>query len=130
MIQGNCSSAILEAIWNTPMTMTMVYLRVTRTSTGVDRIPLRMVGPGWSPYDEASSVAVDLHRKQVSANTMAVEPIESGAISRIASDHAALTYHVYLPLVLKPALPPDDPTGCPCGWFTSDGRMVDFIPPP
>lgn len=125
MIYGGCSSEILEAVWNTPMTMTMVYLHVTRTSTGVERIPLRMVGPKWLPYDEAASI----DREQASANT--IEPLEGKEPSGIILDHTSvLTYQVYLPLVLKPALPPDDPTGCPCGWFTPDGRMVDFIPAP
>jgi hypothetical protein len=129
MTQGNCSSEILDAVWNTPMTMTMVYLHVTRTSTGVDRIPLRMVGPKWAPYDAAAGVAADVEREQASANTM--EPLEDKEASEITPDHTTVfTYQVYLPLILKPALPPDDPTGCPCGWFTSDGQMVDFIPPP
>lgn len=125
MIYGGCSSELLDAIWNAPMTMTMVYLHVTRTSTGVDRIPLRMVGPKWLPYDEAASA----DREQASANT--AEPLEGKEVSGIIPDYTTVfTYQVYLPLILKPALPPDDPTGCPCGWFTSDGRMVDFIPPP
>jgi hypothetical protein len=125
MIQGNCSSEILETIWNTPMTVTMVYLRVTRTSTSVDRVPLRMVGPKWSPYDEAA----DVDSEQAPANTM--KPLEDKEALEITPDHTSeLPYRIYLPLVFKPALPSDDPTGCPCGWFTPDGRMVDFIPQP
>ena len=43
---------------------------------------------------------------------------------------------VFLPLLsaVQPAappqpgpLPPDDHTGCPCGWFDQDGRMLDYI---
>jgi hypothetical protein len=125
MRQGNCSPEILDAIWNTPMTMTMVYLRVARTTTGVDRIPLRMVGPEWSPGDAAANVGSE----PASTNTM--KPLEDGETLGVIPDHTAvLTYQVYFPLIFKPALPPDDPTGCPCGWFTSDGRMVDFIPEP
>jgi hypothetical protein len=125
MISGECSSEILDAIWNTPMTMTMVYLHVTRTSIGVDRIPLKMVGPNWQPGDAAA----DIDSEQASAST--IEPLEGKEASGIILDHTTvLTYQAYLPLVFKPALPPDDPTGCPCGWFTSDGRMVDFIPEP
>jgi hypothetical protein len=124
MIYGGCSSEILDAVWNTPMTMTMVYLRVTRTSTGLERIPLRMVGPKWLPGDATANVGSE----PASTNTM--EPLDKEASGIIRDHTTVLTYQVYLPLILKPPLPPDDPTGCPCGWFTPDGQMVDFIPPP
>jgi hypothetical protein len=129
MLQGICSTAILDAIWNTEMTMTMVYLRVTRTSPNVERIPLKMVGPDWQPWD--GTLADKDGELAPSADTG--EPItgETVSVTPIDLSHTAtLTYQIYLPLIHRAPLPPDDPTGCPCGWFASDGRMIDFIPQP
>lgn len=41
------------------------------------------------------------------------------------------TLYNYLPYVTLPEAPPppDDPRGCPCGWFDDLGRMFDFVPP-
>jgi hypothetical protein len=122
MVYGNCSAQFLDTLWNTPMTMTMVYLRVTRSSPDVSRIPLKMVGPNWYPWNAA---AVDAEQGSAGAE----EPLESDEPYKTTLDHTGtLTPRVYIPLILTPALPPDDPTGCPCGWFAPDGRMIDFTP--
>lgn len=114
MIQGTCSSALLDRIYNTSAEMRVVYLKVERTSVGLYRVPLRMVGPAWD-------VAV-------SASLGEDDPLDAPAMAEtIQSEYS---HFIYLPVVLNrfAIIPPDDPTGCPCGWLTEDGRMVDFIP--
>lgn len=113
MVYGGCPDWLLEQIYNTEMTMRIVYLKVERISCRLNRIPLRMVGTGWSPG--ASSAFSPAIRSSL------LSPTES------------YSYFVFLPLIFRDfcaAVPPDNPEGCPCGWFTEDGRMVDFIPQP
>lgn len=108
MISGGCPDWLLEQIYNTPMTMRVLYLKVERTSCGLTRIPLRMVGPKWSGQ-------------------------ASLALSWVPVSRLSYSYTVFLPMIFRDfcaSLPPDDPTGCPCGWFTPEGRMVNFIPQP
>jgi hypothetical protein len=110
MISGNCSSALLDKIYNTPMEMTVVYLKVERTGCELSRVPLRMAGPGWSVSQSSQDLVPEVRSVQEADNTSS---------------------QVFLPLVLRSycaVIPPDDPTDCPCGWLTRDGRMVDFIP--
>lgn len=108
MIYGGCPDWLLDQIYNTPMTMRILYLKVERMSCGLTRIPLRMVGPGWSGQMSVSA---------------SYRPVSTSPYS----------YTVFLPMVFRDfcaSLPPDDPADCPCGWFTPEGRMVDFIPQP
>lgn len=105
MTNGGCSEALLEQIWNATADLTVYYYKVTRTNVGLDRIPLRPVGPGWTPTTS----------RFISARQQTIPDDEQ----------------IYLPMILSPlVLPGDDTTGCPCGWFTTDGRMLDFIPAP
>lgn len=101
--------------------MTIYYYRVTRTTSDLARIPLRQVGPKWSVGDRAAGV-------QASGDDTA---LDAGTIPPAQGD-ASGGRRAYVPIVRKAPkpLPPDDPTGCPCGWFTPDGRMVDMIPGP
>ncbi len=115
MALGNCSRSVLDAIYNTPMEMQVTYFRVERTGCELQRIPLRMVGPGWSPTMQSTP-----------------NPLVASYLERLASGGllSIYPYRVYLPLVMRGFcnLPPDDPSGCPCGWITPDGRMLSFIP--
>lgn len=106
MVSGGCPDGLLEQIYNTAMTMWILYLKVERTGCDLTRIPLRMVGPGWSGQMSLSE---------------SYRPASASPYS----------YTVFLPLIFREfcaSLPPDNPSGCPCGWFTAEGRMVDFIP--
>ncbi len=106
MTNGGCSEALLDQIWNAPADLTVYYYRVERTGGGLDRIPVRPVGPAWVP--------------------VAARSLRSARWSAPRED-----VQIYLPVILSPlVLPGDDATGCPCGWFTPDGRMLDFIPAP
>ncbi len=112
MIDGGCPVTLLDQIYNATMEMTLYYFAVNRTADGLDRVPLRQVGPLWQPPGTTTAFSSGVGGTQ------------------ILSTHAA-NFRVFLPLVVKPNyIPPDDPTGCPCGWFTTDGRMLDFIPEP
>jgi hypothetical protein len=111
MSNGNCPAALLDAIYNATMPMSIHYYRITRTEAGLNRIPLQQVGSGWSPGRSA-----DLH---IGDNEVAPAQISNGS-------------KLYLPLIqaiIPKAIESDDPTGCPCGWFDSLGRMFDYIPP-
>lgn len=109
MRTGGCSDALLDQIYNTEMQLTIYYYQISRTATGLTRIPLRQIGTGWNP-----------------------------AQAQRSNPYQQLDELIFLPIVARqlaptpiptPQLPADDPTGCPCGWFDSIGRMFDYIPP-
>jgi hypothetical protein len=111
-LEGNCSSEILEQIYNAQMELDIVYLRVTRPVVGGQWIPLQMAGPAWSPSATGSLRSV----------------LESADVD-ISIPHFGIyteTYHVFLPLVATSD--GEMPPGCPCGWFDALGRMLDFYP--
>jgi hypothetical protein len=114
MIRGDCPDPILSRIAQATMQMTLHYYRVTRTAGGLVRMPLRQVGMGWSVSDAARAATPALEPASTPAPS-AAEPAASAAVSPRA----------YVPIVSGS---PDDMTGCPCGWFTPDGRMVDLVP--
>ncbi len=128
MIQGNCSAALLDEIYNTAMSMQAVYLKVTRTGCGLQQVSLRMVGPSWQPtmaagVVEGAELTMNLDMKAMDALA------EPEAFSATAA--GPFSYFVYLPLVARNLceVPPDSTcTDGPCGWLTGDGRMVDFVP--
>lgn len=125
MLQGNCPLTLLDQIYNTSMTMKAIYLKVTRTDCKLQRIPLRMVGNPWVPGMMAQSPAVT-PPASVAVNP---RPVTIASASLYAS--STLTPALYLPMVLNRLCvspPPDDPEGCPCGWFDEQGRMLSFIP--
>lgn len=106
MTNGGCPDSLLDQIWNATASLTVHYYKVTRTDVGLDRIPIQPVGPGWSPAGRNI--------------TRPSQPVLFIQDTRL-----------YLPTIFNPAvIPPDDTAGCPCGWFTADGRMLDFIPAP
>lgn len=106
MTNGGCPESLLDQIWNATASLTVHYYQVTRTGVGLDRIPIQPVGPGWSPSLRSAATPP--------------RPVLFRGDEQI-----------YLPIIFNPAvIPADDATGCPCGWFTADGRMLDFIPAP
>lgn len=117
MVYGGCSSALLSNLWNTEMTLQVLYLKVERTGCDLTRVPLRSVGSGWS-----SSLTYTPWQPE------ALPLLGSTAMS--VSETAVFSNHVYLPCVLQRfcILPPDDPGAGPYGWFTPEGRMVDYVP--
>lgn len=113
MVAGGCSGDLLRQIYNTPMTMRIAYLRVERVAAGLERLPVQMVGSGYYAHaPEAETPGENSHPE------------------------AARRYRILIPSAgnLPPPMPVDDPSGCSwqggCGWFTADGRMVDYIPRP
>ena len=106
MTHGGCSDAWLEQIWNAKANLTVHYYQVTRTDVGLDRILIKPVGPGWSPSN-----------RRTGSEMLPTRPGNGGQL--------------FLPVILMPVTsPPDDNSGCPCGWFPADGRILDFIPAP
>ncbi len=114
MLNGTCSNTLLREIFNKQMQLVIHYYRIERISGELVRIPLRQVGREWQPRHASvgeSDVAAD----------------EAEAVAPATSTFPPL---LYLPVLTNwQASPPDDPTGCPCGWFTADGRMLDYVPP-
>ncbi len=105
MTNGGCPDSLLNAINVAQMDMTAYYYSIYRIGDGLEQIPLKSVGPNWSP---------GVVRTQ--------SPISRGGEPQS---------EVFLPIIMqaKPLPPADDPTaGCPCGWFDSDGRMFDYVP--
>jgi hypothetical protein len=121
----NCSYSVLSNVYNTAMTMTIHYLRVERETCVPDRVPLRMVGPSYNPR---SGLAVPDVLENMSSVCSEPYPV----LSRLTAADG-MTWFIHLPAANRKycfKIPPDDPTGCPCGYFTEDGRMMDFIPRP
>ncbi|MCB0107612.1 MAG: hypothetical protein KDE53_16945 [Caldilineaceae bacterium] len=136
MRSGGCSDALLDQIFNTGMKMTIHYYRITRTADGLTRIPLRQVGTSWKGF-AAQSAGV-----QSDAMSHAAELVDAMQTMQVQVEAARKKRGrdevVFLPIVRYPVqptpvptpqIPPDDASGCPCGWFDSIGRMFDFIPP-
>ncbi len=130
MVNGGCSSAKLAQICSTAVSAQMIYLQVDRIQSGLSRVPLQMPGPTWNAAAASSVPGLE---------TAPEAAAPAGGTIRKA----------YLPLLVlspkptptptpaptsTPAIEPDDLAGCSsnggCGWFTSDGRMVDYIPMP
>lgn len=111
MTYGGCSADLLKQVYNTTATMRALYLRVERTATTLNRYATQMVGPAWSPT-LTTATEYDV---------------------RHAPDNIIFNHFTFLPLLLR-TIPPDDASGCSllggCGWFTADGRMVNYIPMP
>ncbi len=127
MTRGGCSADILSRAYNTTATMTVAYLAVSRISANLERLPVQMVGSGYHAQVAESLPAIDLAAgADPSSPAPAAESPAAGGTGR----------RVFLPSVRleQPPIPPDDPSGCSpnggCGWFTPDGRMVDYIPYP
>jgi hypothetical protein len=110
MSDGGCPDSLLDRIYNGEMTLTVRYYRVERITDGLDRIPLRQVGTGWSRT--ASRTPEQIVSQPPSWTTA--------------------NYRVFIAAVINepPQAPPDDAEGCPCGWFDANGAMLDFIPGP
>lgn len=113
---GTCSSTILEQIYNTRMTLEVVYLSVTKPALGGKWIPLEMAGPLWVP-SASDTDGIDLALEQ---------PAQDVGPSFAVGEDPTYDYMIYLPFVSSDFQ--EVPTGCPCGWFDSLGRMLDFSP--
>lgn len=103
MSNGGCSGALLDQIYDVEMSATVHFYSVERIADGLTQIPLRQVGPNWSPLQV---------RAAQQDNFIWLPLVDRPAV----------------PLSLD--LPADDPTNCPCGWFDADYRMVDFVAGP
>jgi hypothetical protein len=113
---GTCSATVLGQIYNTTMTLEIVYLSVTKPTLGGEWIPLEMAGPLWVPT-ASDTGGMDLALEQTELD---------GGRPFTVSDDPPDEYKVYLPFMSIPV--EEAPTGCPCGWFDSLGRMLDFSP--
>ncbi|OQA46770.1 MAG: hypothetical protein BWY52_00560 [Chloroflexi bacterium ADurb.Bin325] len=118
MLNGGCPRDLLDRIYNATMRVSITYLRVDRVSKDLERIPLHMVGAGYTG----------------AADGPQTEPPRPEEASQAAT--AAASKRMFLPLLSRheESTPADTAVGCSsdggCGWFSPDGRMVDYIPAP
>jgi len=112
-----CSAAILEQIYETEMSLELIYLAVENPAGGGSRTPLRMAGPAWSPGALAAELA--------GADTSG-----AGDPSSATEMPGAAPYRVWLPSVIKSPSDSEPAAGCSCGWFDQWGRMLDCISEP
>lgn len=110
MTNGGCPESLLEQINNTSTPMSVYYYNVERIVNGLTRVPLRQVGDGWRPGSALVAASAADGQEQAAMDSQLFLPVIFGEVQR-------------------PDVPPDDASGCPCGWFTADGRMVDYIRP-
>ncbi|MCB0189280.1 MAG: hypothetical protein KDE31_33650, partial [Caldilineaceae bacterium] len=126
MRSGGCSDALLDQIYATEMQITVHYYRVSRVADVLTRIPLRQVGSRWKSVvtQNAATQADSMAHASTMVDTMqAIEQQDEVIflpIIRIPTEPTPIP---------TPQVPPDDVGGCPCGWFDSIGRMVDYIAP-
>jgi hypothetical protein len=120
MIAGGCSTELLQQIADATMEMTLYYYRVQRVSSELARIPLRQVGRTWTPDDQSVPESSSQFEASLSPDV--------GAVDETIIFPPLRLFLPTLQTAVDVRLPPDDPTGCPCGWFTADGRMVDVTP--
>jgi hypothetical protein len=113
---GTCSREVLDQIYNTSMTLEIVYLSIRNPRLDGEWISLEMAGPLWTPT--ASQTAAPEAR----FDSLSGADHLSLGIRDVPSDD----YKVYLPFVFADIQ--EVPTGCPCGWFDAMGRMLDFWP--
>lgn len=120
MTNGGCSDSLLQTIYDARMDMTVYYLQLSRWSPGLQQISLAQVGKKWSPGDQPFA-----------QRTLAVQQAGDTSIAALPAG-VTLDESLYLPLIqVTVPVEPDNPAAnCPCGWFASDGRMVDFVQKP
>ncbi len=123
MTNGGCPASLLQTIYDARMEMTVYYLSLERVAGGLEQVPMRQVGPSWSPGDQPFAAAQGEAPATAGASAIDVAPGGSGEVEQ--------NFKLYLPaLAVTQPIEPDNPTAnCPCGWFASDGRMVDFVQP-
>lgn len=113
MTNGDCPTSLLDGIYGATMTLDLFFYKIDRIQNGLTQIPLRQVGPSWSPGMEAAG-----------ARPAAGMAVAASRWNAPLADEIML----YLPAVLfAEPIAPDAPTNCPCGWFDSDGRMLDYV---
>ncbi len=119
MTNGGCPSSLLDRLHDATYPITAYYYKVERLANApLQRTALRQVGKGFgaasaAPAPEESAAANG-------SETVLIDPAQTGG------------RRTFLPVIRTAVAvaPPDNPAGCPCGWFHADGRMVDFVPRP
>lgn len=120
MVNGGCPDDLLEALYNSSYTFNVYYYQFERLpDANLIRIPLRQVGPEWTPADSAL-------------------PEIRAAASANPNEATQMLGSTFLPLVgnqaqfgpIEPESPVEDVTDCPCGWFDEYGRMYDYTAKP
>lgn len=110
MLDGTCNDKFLDDIFDAgPMEMTIYYYKFEGMTEKLDRIPLRQVGREWQAPPNVTAATADEMNVPVTA------VIPPGPDSYV--------YH--FPVLLYEA---SAATVCPCGLFTEDGRMLDYVP--
>lgn len=137
MTVGDCPDALLGDLYAHSYPVDVYYYRVDRIpGAALERIPLRAVGRSWSPNglsvaesDQSEPLGNLPIIPTVSNTGMVYLPNVVNQVPK-ATPVPTTPPATATPTVVPTAAPPEDATGCPCGWFTADGRMLDFVPAP
>ncbi|MGL4650988.1 MAG: hypothetical protein ACRC1H_16385, partial [Caldilineaceae bacterium] len=141
MANGGCPATLLDQIYNHTYPVEVFYYKVERVDNGpLTRIVLRQRGKGGSAVLESTGGTADAAPWGLSQapRVDAPDALEASApeatilppLATPAPDSAS-GRRVHLPIIKRSLVAedePDQPDGCPCGWFDSTGRMYDFIP--
>lgn len=115
---GNCSSAVLQQIYDQQMMLEVVYLSIAKPTTGGQWVSLRMAGPAWSSSAAGAALTMSDPAQQLTSTEDPLQRTLAGPL-----DH-----RVFLPLVSTGIREEIPPVACPCGWFDVTGRMLGFSP--
>jgi hypothetical protein len=103
---GGCPDSLLQQIYDTFMTLEIIYLTVVGPETGAEWVALHMAGPAWTPSSVPPAAAAE-------------------AFVRNTNDFTP-TYQIFVPAVLQAQ--GEIPRGDIGGLFETLGRMLDFSP--
>lgn len=143
MFTGGCSRELLQAIYDATYTFDLHYYRFTRLpGANLYRIPVNQVGTEWAPPAQNSLASAPWLESPAPWERIAPSgappaptqspqgPTQSGEIFLPLVDYLSLPNTSPTPNPTPVPDPGDDASGCPCGWFDSEGRMYDYIPRP
>jgi hypothetical protein len=127
MMNGGCPDGVLEDVYNKKAQMTLYYYQVRRLqSSNLTMVPLRQVGPDWSPGTQGASSPP----MQTAAQSSLPDTAHRVDLKK-ASTLQQETLLIPLLIFMQPpkTYPDEGPTdGCPCGWFDDYYRMLDVVP--
>jgi hypothetical protein len=101
---GGCPDNLLQQIYDTVMTLEIIYLTIVGPETDGDWVALHMAGPAWTP----SSVPLTGAPEASIRSTSDITP----------------THRTFVPMVMQS----QGPRGDIGGWFDPLGRMLGFSP--
>jgi hypothetical protein len=117
--RGDCPPDVLEQLYDTEMSLEIIYLSVAEPQAGGGWVSLRMAGPEWEPGDPGGSPLQDTS----ASNGTLPASLQTGP------EGTTMNHRIYIPFMTGGS-ERTEPTDCPCGWFDTSGRMLYYLPGP